>query len=152
MFRFRRIRRGILGSQTQTLKLDRSQHLNLFLTGSGDSQEDADAVLLAKRVQKELDRHPVNPCRLFKVVRRISHCDRCVSEQSISSPVLACQLLSIVFLGWRALVALSGARASQEASWNDYDPLRTQALVTVRQNYDFMSSGSQRARIEANQN
>jgi len=53
--------------------LDRSQHLKLFLTGSGDNQEDSDAVLSDRRVQKELDRHPVNPCRLFKVVRRVSH-------------------------------------------------------------------------------
>jgi hypothetical protein len=52
--------------------LDRSQHLKLFLTGSGDSKEDADTVLSDKRVQKELNRHPVNWERLFKVVRRVS--------------------------------------------------------------------------------
>jgi hypothetical protein len=52
--------------------LDRSQHLKLFLTGSGDSQADADAVVSDKWVQEELDRHPLNPERLFWVVRRIS--------------------------------------------------------------------------------
>jgi hypothetical protein len=45
-----------LGCQTQTLMLDRSQHLKLFLIGSGDNQEDIDVVLTAKRVQKELNR------------------------------------------------------------------------------------------------
>jgi hypothetical protein len=54
--------------------LDRSQHLKLFLSGSGDdSQEDIDVVLTDKRVQKELNRHPVNWERLFKAVRRASH-------------------------------------------------------------------------------
>jgi hypothetical protein len=53
--------------------LDRSQHLKLFLTGSGDSQGDVDVVLTDKRVQKELGRHPVNAERLFRAVRRDSH-------------------------------------------------------------------------------
>jgi hypothetical protein len=54
--------------------LDRSQHLKLFLSGSGDdNQEDVDVVLTDKRVQKELNRHPVNWERLFKAVRRVSH-------------------------------------------------------------------------------
>jgi hypothetical protein len=53
--------------------LDRSQHLKLFLTGTGDTQEDTDVVLSDKRVQKELDRHPVNSERLLKAVRRVSH-------------------------------------------------------------------------------
>jgi hypothetical protein len=53
--------------------LDRSQHLKLFLTGSGDGQEDVDVVLVDKRVQKELNRHPVNWERLFKAVRKVSH-------------------------------------------------------------------------------
>jgi hypothetical protein len=53
--------------------LDRSQHLKLFLTGSGDSQEDAAVVVSDKRVQKELNRHPLNTERLFKAVRRVSH-------------------------------------------------------------------------------
>jgi len=53
--------------------LDRSQHLKLFLTGSGDSMEDADLVLSDEFVQDELDRHPVKPDRLFKAVRRASH-------------------------------------------------------------------------------
>ena len=52
--------------------LDRPQHLKLFLFGSGDSREDADAVVSDKRVQKELDRHPINASRLFKAIRRIS--------------------------------------------------------------------------------
>ena len=65
--------RGILGCQTQTLMLDRSQHLKLFLTGSGDNQEDIDVVLTDKRVQKELNRHPVNWERLFNAMRRVSH-------------------------------------------------------------------------------
>ena len=55
------------------LMLDRSQHLKLFLTGSGDGQEDVDVVLVDKRVQKELNRHPINWERLFKAVRRVSH-------------------------------------------------------------------------------
>jgi hypothetical protein len=58
----------------QTLMLDRSQHLKLFLTGSGDdNQKDVDAVLTDKRVQKELARHPINAERLFRAVRRVSN-------------------------------------------------------------------------------
>jgi len=53
--------------------LDRSQHLKLFLIGSGDNQEDAAAVISDKRIQKELSKHPVNWERLFKAVRRVSH-------------------------------------------------------------------------------
>jgi len=54
--------------------LDRSQHLKLFLSGSGDdNQEDVDAVLTNTRVLKELNRHPINWERLFKAVRRVSH-------------------------------------------------------------------------------
>jgi len=53
--------------------LDRSQHLKLFLTSSGDNQEDVDVILSDTRVQKELDRHAVNWERLFKAVRRVSH-------------------------------------------------------------------------------
>ena len=53
--------------------LDRSQHLKLFLTGSGDTQEDATTVVKDKWVQEELNRHPLNPERLFWVVRRVSH-------------------------------------------------------------------------------
>jgi hypothetical protein len=52
--------------------LDRHQHLKIFLTGSGDTQEDAEAVVSDKRVQKELDRHPIKSERLFKAVRRVS--------------------------------------------------------------------------------
>jgi hypothetical protein len=64
---------GTLAAAGGLFMLDRSQHLKLFLTGSGDSQEDADAVLSDKRVQEELDRHPVKTERLFKAVRRVSH-------------------------------------------------------------------------------
>lgn len=53
--------------------LDRSHHLGLFLTGSGDDQEDVAAVLSDKRVQKELVRHPIKSDRLLKAVRRVSH-------------------------------------------------------------------------------
>jgi len=53
--------------------LDRQHHLKLFLTGCGDSQEDADAVAADKRVRKELDRHPLDSERLLKAVRRVSH-------------------------------------------------------------------------------
>jgi hypothetical protein len=53
--------------------LDRSQHLKLFLVGSGDAQEDAANVAADKRVQKELYRHPLNWERLYKAVRRVSH-------------------------------------------------------------------------------
>src|SRR5258708_24558013 len=53
--------------------LDRSQHLKLFLTGSGDGQEDVDVVLVDKRVQNELNRHPVNWDRFFRAVPRVSH-------------------------------------------------------------------------------
>jgi hypothetical protein len=53
--------------------LDRSQHLELFLTGSGDSREDAHAVLSDEWVQEELDRHPIKPERLFIAVSRVSH-------------------------------------------------------------------------------
>jgi hypothetical protein len=53
--------------------LDRSQHLKLFLVGSGDNQEDVDVVLSDKRIQKELVRHPVNAERLLKAVCRASH-------------------------------------------------------------------------------
>jgi len=53
--------------------LDRSQHLKLFLTGSGDSEEEAGIVLSDQWVQEELDRHPLNPERLLWVVRRVSH-------------------------------------------------------------------------------
>ena len=52
---------------------DRSQHLKLFLTGSGDSKEDANLVLSDEFVQGELDRHPVKPERSFKAVCRASH-------------------------------------------------------------------------------
>ena len=52
--------------------LDRSQHLKLFLSGSGDGQEDVDVVLADSRVKKELNRHPVNWERLFKAVRKVS--------------------------------------------------------------------------------
>jgi hypothetical protein len=52
--------------------LDRSQHLKLFLSGSGDGQEDVDAVLADTRVQKQLNRHPVDWERLLKAVRRVS--------------------------------------------------------------------------------
>ena len=53
--------------------LDRTQHMRLFLIGSGDNQEDVDVVLIDKRVQRELGRHPVNWERLYKAVRRVSH-------------------------------------------------------------------------------
>ena len=53
--------------------LDRVQHLKLFLTGSGDSQEDADLVVSDWRVREELNRHPVKPKRLLTAVRRVSH-------------------------------------------------------------------------------
>ena len=52
--------------------LDRTQHLKLFLTGSGDKQEDADVVLRDEQIQEELRKHPVNAERLFKAVRRVS--------------------------------------------------------------------------------
>jgi hypothetical protein len=64
------------------LMLDRLQHLKLFLTGSGDSQEDADAVISDKRIQKELNKHPVNWKRLFKAVRRISHFEFSSAQQN----------------------------------------------------------------------
>src|SRR5215475_3692881 len=53
--------------------LDRHQHLKLFLTGSGDSPEDADTVVSDERVQQELDQQPVNSERLFEAVCRVSH-------------------------------------------------------------------------------
>jgi hypothetical protein len=53
--------------------LDRSQHLKLFLVGSGDDQEDVDVVLSDTRIQKELNRHPINWEKLFRAVRRVSH-------------------------------------------------------------------------------
>jgi hypothetical protein len=53
--------------------LDRPQHLKLFLTGSGDSQEDAATVAADERVRKELVRHPINVERLLRAVRRVSH-------------------------------------------------------------------------------
>jgi len=53
--------------------LDRSQHLKLFLTGSGDSQEDADLVVSDWWVREELNRHPVKPKRLLTAVRQVSH-------------------------------------------------------------------------------
>lgn len=52
--------------------LDRSQHLKLFLTGSGVFSAVTETVISDKRVQKELDRHPVNAGRLFKTIRRLS--------------------------------------------------------------------------------
>jgi hypothetical protein len=52
--------------------LDRSQHLKLFLTGSGDAQEDVDAILADTWVQKQLNRHPIDWERLFAAVRRVS--------------------------------------------------------------------------------
>jgi hypothetical protein len=52
--------------------LDRSQHLKLFLVGSGDNQEDAATVAADERVRKELNRHPLNWERLYKAVRRVS--------------------------------------------------------------------------------
>jgi|SRR5215475_3227615 len=53
--------------------LDRSQHLKLFLTGSGDTQEDVDLVLSDKQVQEELNRHPIDVRGLISAVRRVSH-------------------------------------------------------------------------------
>lgn len=52
--------------------LDRSQHLKLFLIGSGDTQKDADTVVSDKWVREELDRHPLNPERLLWVMRRVT--------------------------------------------------------------------------------
>jgi hypothetical protein len=63
---------AVLSSYAGRTMLDRSQHLKLFLTGSGDDQEDVDVVLADKRVQKQLNRHPVDWERLFKAVRRVS--------------------------------------------------------------------------------
>ena len=53
--------------------LDRPQHLKLFLTGSGDTQEDAEVVVSDKRVREELHRHPIKIDQLFKAVCRVSH-------------------------------------------------------------------------------
>jgi hypothetical protein len=58
--------------------LDREQHLKLFLSGSGDTEEDVAVVLSDVRVRKELDRQPVNAPRLFKAVRRVSHFSRLI--------------------------------------------------------------------------
>jgi hypothetical protein len=52
--------------------LDRTQHLKLFLTGSGDTQKDVDAVLSDQWVREELDRHPIDVWRLLDAVRRVS--------------------------------------------------------------------------------
>ena len=52
--------------------LDRSQHLKLFLIGSGDSEKDADAVVADKWVQEELNRHSLRPERLLWVIHRVS--------------------------------------------------------------------------------
>src|SRR5215813_12982539 len=52
--------------------LDRQQHLKLFLTGSGDSQEDADRVVSDERVQEELNQQPVNTGRLINAIRQVS--------------------------------------------------------------------------------
>lgn len=52
--------------------LDRSQHLKLFLIGSGDSQKDADKIVSDKWVREELSQHPLNPERLLWVMRRVS--------------------------------------------------------------------------------
>jgi len=48
--------------------LDRLQHLKLFLTGSGDSQEDVELVLSDEFVQDELYRHPIDVWRLLDAV------------------------------------------------------------------------------------
>jgi hypothetical protein len=53
--------------------LDRLQHLELFLKGSGDNPEDTAAVVSNKRVQKEIYRHPLDSERLFKAVCRASN-------------------------------------------------------------------------------
>jgi hypothetical protein len=53
--------------------LDRSQHLRIFLIGSGDSQEDAVAVLSDYQVRQELNRHPINSHRLLCAVREVAH-------------------------------------------------------------------------------
>ena len=52
--------------------LDRSQHLRLFLTGSGDSQEDIVAVLSDTQVRQELNYHPINSERLLRAVREVT--------------------------------------------------------------------------------
>lgn len=52
--------------------LDRSQHLRIFLIGSGDSQEDAVAVLSDAQVCKELNCHPINSQRLLCAVRDVA--------------------------------------------------------------------------------
>ena len=52
--------------------LDRSQHLRIFLIGSGDSQEDAVAVLSDYQVRKELNRHPIDSQRLLCAVREVA--------------------------------------------------------------------------------
>jgi fido (protein-threonine AMPylation protein) len=52
--------------------LDRSQHLRLFLLGSGDSQEDTAAVLSNIEVRKELNFHPINSERLLRAIREAS--------------------------------------------------------------------------------
>ena len=62
--------------------LDRSQHLKLFLTGSGDSPEDVDAVLSDQRVRKEIERHPIKWERLYKAVRRVSRFEFSSSQQN----------------------------------------------------------------------
>jgi hypothetical protein len=52
--------------------LDRSQHLRLFLIGSGDSQEDTAVVLSDTQVREELNRHPINSQRLLCAVRDVA--------------------------------------------------------------------------------
>jgi hypothetical protein len=52
--------------------LDRSQHLRLFLIGSGDSQEDTAVVLSDTQVREELNYHPINSERLLRAVREVS--------------------------------------------------------------------------------
>ena len=59
--------------EADPVMLDRSQHLKLFLIGSGDSQEDADLVVSDWWVREELNRHPVKPKRLLTAVRQVSH-------------------------------------------------------------------------------
>ena len=53
--------------------MDRGQHLKMFLTGLGDSQEDARTVVTDAHVRKQLDRHPIKAYRLLKAIRHVSH-------------------------------------------------------------------------------
>ncbi len=84
--------------------LDRSQHLRLFLIGSGCSRENADLIAVDKCVQSELNQQPVNAPSLLEAVNLASNFTLS-SEQEFQFLALFGRYCSAACAGTRASAA-----------------------------------------------